>query len=216
MASLPDIVISTPTWLALLTTGVGALEGAIIARSSPARERIDIVGMAVFALFLGLGGGMVRDTMVGNLPFESIRTPSYVITVGFCILVVLFAGKWVKVNSLPFVILDALTLGLYAAIGTQTALDFQIPWGAAILVGLFASLSGGAIVSVLRGQRPNVLVPGSPYGLVALLGVLVYLPLTLVNGGLASLVTVGVVIVARLAVVRWHVETPAVKPLEVG
>lgn len=211
--SVPDIVINTPLWLALVTTGVGALEGAVIGRSSKVGARPDIVGLTVFALFLGLGGGMVRDTMLGNLPFESLRTPWYLVVVLASVAVVLMAGRFVPVNSTVFVILDAMTTGLYAAIGAQYALDFGLPWVGAIFVGMFAGLSGGVIVALLRRETPALLYPGSPYGLLALLGVLVYLPLSQVNGAVASFTAVGIVVVGRLVVRHWGVTTKEVKPI---
>lgn len=212
-SAIPDIVINTPLWLALVTTGVGALEGAIIGRSSKDGARPDVVGLTVFALFLGLGGGMVRDTMLGNLPFESLRTPWYLVVVVASVVVVLVAGRLVPVNSTIFIVLDAMTTGLYAAIGAQYALDFGLPWVGAIFVGMFAGLSGGVIVALLRRETPALLYPGSPYGLLALLGVLVYLPLSQVNGVVASFSAVGVVVVGRLAVRKWGISTRAVKPI---
>lgn len=212
MADLPDIAVSTPLWLALVTTGVGAVEGAIIARR-PGAASFDIVGIFVFAVFLGLGGGMARDTLLGNTPFVALRTPWYILTVAVSAVLVLLVGRYIKVTSKGFVLLDALTLGLYAEIGTQEALDFKLSIAGAIIVGMFASLTGGAVVSILRREVPAVIRPGSPYALLSLAGVLAFLALTPLNGPIAAIACVGVVIIGRLAVLRWDVETAPVKPL---
>lgn len=214
---LPDIVINTPEWLALITTGVGALQGAAIARESKTMQ-LDFVGAFVCALFLGLGGGLARDTLLGNDPVVAIRTPWYLLVVVFCTSIVLLAGRFVpKHDSHTMVLLDALTVGLYAGIGVQYALDFDVSIVGAILVGLFAGLTGGAIVSLLRQETPALLMPGFPYGLLALAGVLAYLALAPVSGGLASFGCLIVVIALRFATLKWDIRTRTVSPkLEPG
>jgi len=210
-AAIPDIAISTPLWLALITTGVGAVQGAIIGHSAARDERIDIVGMSVFALLLGLGGGMARDTMLGNTPFVALRTPWYVLTVGLAVLLVLVVRiRFLKfsLNATGFLLLDALTLGLYTAIGTQWAIDFKVSWVGAILVGTVSGVTGGIIVAVLRGQTPSILVSGPPYALLGVVGSSLYIALYQFGGGLASVVSIGAVMLLRMVTLRYGITTP--------
>ena len=144
MGALPNIAEQTPLWLLLVTTLVGAVEGAGIGRRSGAD--VDIVGMAVFALFLGLGGGLARDTLLG-LPAAAIQSFWYPTVIVVGIALVLLFGRWIPTRGTVSVGLDALTLGLYAAVGTQKALDYHFPAIGAVVVGLFASVAGGVIVS---------------------------------------------------------------------
>ncbi len=212
-ADLPDLALNPPMWLALVTTTVGAIEGGVLGRRA-GQLRLDLIGAAVFALFLGLGGGFARDTMLGNTPFVALRTPWYLVAVLVGLVLDLLFGRWIKTTGTAFVILDALTLGLYAIVGTQYALSFGVPWVGAIVVGLFASLTGGVIVALLRGVRPDVIVPGTPYAIVALIGVLVYLILVPVNGGLASVAAVLAVVGIRVLVTRRGWRTSAISPLD--
>ncbi len=214
--AVPNIVVNTPEWLALLTTGVGAVEGAVLSRGSKRNSAsMDIVGTFVLALFLGLGGGLARDTLLGNDPVVAIRSPWYLTVVIVAAVVVIAAGRFLPATeSRGFLFLDALTLGLYAAIGVQYALDFGVSIVGAVVVGLFASLSGGVIVSLLRQETPQILRPGFPYGLLALAGVLVYLALTPVSGGLASIACVAVVVGLRFITLHWNIQTPTVAPID--
>lgn len=204
VAALPNIAEQTPLWLLLLTTLVGAVEGAGIGRRPGAD--VDIVGMAVFALFLGLGGGLARDMLLG-LPAAAIGSFWYPTMVIAGVALVLAFGRWIPMQGKIFVGLDALTLGLYAAVGTQKALDYSTPAIGAVVVGLFAAVTGGVIVSVLRRQRPAIIIPGAPYALLALIGVLIYLALSGVNGALAALACVGFVVAARFLTLRWQITT---------
>ena len=64
---LPNLVFDTPLWLSLFTTGVAAIEGAVIGRQS-SKPRYDVVGIFVLAVVLGLAGGISRDLLIGNTP----------------------------------------------------------------------------------------------------------------------------------------------------
>lgn len=210
-AELPNIAVNTPMWLALLTTGVAAIEGAAVGRSRETAASLDIVGMAVFALLFGLGGGFARDTMLGITPFMSLRTPWYVITVLAAVVLVLVVGRWIPVHGRVFIMLDALTLGLYAAIGTQHAMDYGVPAVGAVLVGVVASTTGGILVAILQGQVPTLLVSGPPYALLGLTGSVIYLALDSVNSGLAALACVLTVVVLRAITLRFKISTPSVQ-----
>ncbi len=213
---VPNIAVSTPLWLALVTTAVAAVEGAILGRRGTDDGRMDIVGMSVFALLLGLGGGFARDAMLGNTPFVVLRTPWYLLTVLGAVILALLLGHHIPVGGKAFILLDALTLGLYAAIGTQYALDFRVDELGAVLVGCFAALAGGVIVSVLRGRTPPILMPGFPYALLALAGSVLYLALAPVSGAVAALACVGIVIALRFLTLGFGIRTRPVRPLPTG
>lgn len=210
---VPNIAQNSPMWLLILTTAVGAIEGAIIGRKD-ASLGIDIVGITVFALFLGLGGGFARDTMLGNTPFLALRTPWYIITVLCAVVLVLIIGRWIPVDSKVFILLDALTLGLYAVIGAQAAIDYGLPDIGAITVGLFASLTGGVVVSLLKRETPEILVRGKPYAILALIGVIIYVTFDQWSGGVAALLCVISVIVLRFAAMKWNIRTSPVRPID--
>lgn len=207
MGALPNIAEQTPLWLLLMTTLVGAVEGAGIGRRTGAN--VDIIGMSVFALFLGLGGGLARDTLLG-LPAAAIQSFWYPAMIIAGVALVLLFGRWIPLEGTVMVGLDALTLGLYAVVGTQKALDYNIPTIGAVMVGIFAAVTGGVVVSLLRREQPTLITPGAPYALLALIGVLIYLALAGVNGGLAAFACVGFVVTARFLTLRWRITTSSV------
>lgn len=209
---LPNIAANTPLWLALVTTFVAALSGAILGRQ-PSRVSYDFVGVVVFAFVLGLGGGITRDLLLGNLPPLALRTPWYVVTVLAAVVTVLIVGRWIQVGSWTFILLDALALGLYAVIAAQLAIEVGLPDVGAITVGFLASIAGGVIVALLRGETPELLRPGRPYALLALAGSTAYVLLDQWSGAAAALICVGLVIVGRVVTLNWDVRTRGVRPL---
>ena len=89
---LPDLATRTPLWLALTTVAVNAAVGSLRA-SMDDEHHWDIIGLTTFGILMGLGGGFIRDFLVGNLPVESLRTPWFLTTVLVSILVVLVLGQ---------------------------------------------------------------------------------------------------------------------------
>lgn len=211
----PNFAANTPLWLALLTTFIAAVSGAIIGRT-PGKVAYDIVGITVFAFFLGVGGGLTRDILLGNLPPLALRTPWYIVTVLGAVVLVLIVGRWIPVNGKIFVLLDAMTLGLYAVVGAQMAIEFGLPDVGAIVVGFLASIAGGVIVAVLRRETPSILIPSQPYAILALIGTVIYVLLDNYNGGLGALLCVGSVVILRFVTMNWNMRTRSIRPLDAG
>lgn len=168
MDFLPDLATSTPLWLALLTVGVNAAVGSLRALDDD-RHHWDIVGLATFGTLMGLGGGFIRDLLIGNLPVESLRTPWYLATVLGTILVVLVIGQWLARVHLLVTLLNALALGLFAIVGTAYALREGLPVVSALFIGTASAVGGGVLVSVMKDEVPGILVASAPNALVALL-----------------------------------------------
>ena len=100
-----------------------------------------------------------------------------------------------------------------AGLGLVLLVGRWIPLAGSVMVGLFAALTGGAVVSLLRQQRPAVITPGAPYAVLALIGVLLYLALIPVDGGLAAFACVGFVVIARFVTLHRGTTTGAVSSL---
>jgi len=121
MNFLPDLATSTPLWLAMTTVGVNAIVGALRASIDDERHW-DIVGLSTFGVLMGLGGGFIRDLLVGNLPVESLRTPWLLATVLGAIVIVLLLGQQLARINFLVRLLNALALGLFAISGVAYAL----------------------------------------------------------------------------------------------
>lgn len=198
-----------PLWLALITTGVAAIQGAVIGRQS--REpRYDVVGAFVLALVLGLSGGIIRDVLIGNLPVIATRTPWYIVTVVGVTLLVLVAGRFLpSLSGMWFTVLDALTMGLYTAIATSYALQAGVSVVGAVFVGVAAGITGGVIIAILRGHTPAVLVPGVPYAVTVLAGSVAFVAIDPASPTSAAIACVGTVVLLRFIVVRLNIGTHA-------
>lgn len=204
--ALPNLATNAPLWLALLTVGVNALVGALRGHSDDSRHW-DIVGVAVFALLMGLGGGFIRDMLLGNLPATSLRDPWSLATVLVAVGIVLVVGHHLAKAATVMSFLDGLALGLFAVTGTEYGLAFDLPYVSAILLGAISAVGGGMLVSVLQGQTPEILLAGAPTALLAVTGSLTYAVLSLWSPSVASVVGIAVVVAGQYASRRLGIRT---------
>lgn len=156
---------------------VFALSGGLVG----VRARLDMFGVAVLAWATGLGGGIIRDVLIGDVPPPGISNPWFIVTVLVAGLVTfLFHGLFVDLSrSRPRLrlarigqavkVLDAVGLATFAVSGSLKAVNLGAPPLACIFVGTITAVGGGMIRDVLVGQVPEVL-QREVYAVPALLG----------------------------------------------
>ncbi len=202
-----------PLWFDLAATGLFAITGAAVA----IQRGFDYVGIFALAFVTGIGGGILRDGVFLNLGMPAaLRDWHYTATVAIAsILAIAFARRIssLSLENAAFAFIDAVALGMYAAIGVQKSLDVHVGWLAAIIVGVLNAVGGGVIRDVLA-QRPAMLFqPSQLYGLAALAGCLTFVaiaqftPLAQSIAGACALV---VTVALRMLAVRFDWRTRAI------
>lgn len=153
----------------LAGTVVFAIEGA----SAAIRAGLDLLGVLVLSFIVALGGGVVRDLLIGATPPSAIRDWRYPV-LAFVTGSITFLIH-TQIETMPALLLttlDAAGLALFAVAGAEKALDFQINPFVAILMGAITGCGGGVIRDMLLARVPIVLV-ADIYASAALLGALV-------------------------------------------
>ena len=193
-----------PPLLDLLGIAVFALSGALLA----ARLRQTIVSMGFFALVTGVGGGSVRDLLIGA-PVFWVHDPWVAPVILLTALIAwLTPNRWWEGKMLDWA--DAVGLAVYSVIGTAKALAFGVEPVPAILMGVITGCVGGIIRDVLAGQpsilmRPELYVTAAALSAtLCALGTLAGLPLFAVWAA-AALAGFGL----RGAALIWRLELPA-------
>ncbi|MEO6816218.1 MAG: TRIC cation channel family protein [Edaphobacter sp.] len=138
----------------LLGTYVFAVEGAMTA----IRANLDLLGLLVLSFATALGGGIIRDMLIGAVPPNSIRDWRYGATALAGGGTVFFFYQFFQSVPQPLLItLDAAGLALFAVAGAEKALEFGINPLIAVLMGGLTGVGGGTIRDVLLAQVPAVL-----------------------------------------------------------
>jgi uncharacterized membrane protein YeiH len=135
-------------------TLVFAVEGAMAA----AKGHLDLLGAMVLAFATALGGGIIRDILIGASPPNSIRDWRYgAIAFAGAAVVFLFEGPVRQIPQMLLLTLDAAGLSLFCVAGAEKALEYGINPFIAILMGGITGVGGGTVRDVLLAQVPTVL-----------------------------------------------------------
>lgn len=184
-----------------------AVSGALMA----IRRDFDVVGIAVLAVVTALGGGLVRDVVLGDTPPPAFtQWPYLVVALAAAALTALTPRSFTRLAR-PLLVFDAAGLGLFTVAGTGKALDFGLAPVAAALLGVTTAVGGGVLRDVIAREVPALVRPDSElYAVPALAGALAVG--TASSAGLDGPVLAGGVAVAvftvRVLALRRHWRGP--------
>ena len=138
--------------LDLAGVGANALLGGVKARE----RRFDVVGFVALAIVCGLGGGIIRDTLLQHGPPLALIYPSYLLTAIGGALVAYFVNLkgWLWEHSYRLV--DAVALGCWAAAGAERTLEVGLGWLPAVLLGTVTAVAGGVMRDLLLREVPQI------------------------------------------------------------
>jgi uncharacterized membrane protein YeiH len=153
-----------PAAVDLAAIVIGALTGGLLA----AREGFAVSGVLLLAVSGGLGGGLIRDILLGDLPPVALTNKAYLPTVAITAGVTFYFSGWLSRLTGLLVVLDAVTLGFFTVIGAQKAQLVGLPSASVVFIGTLSAGGGAVIRDVLLAQRADIVQPG-PYNAVAAL-----------------------------------------------
>lgn len=195
----------------LLGVFVFALSGALLA----VRKRFDAFGVAVLALAAALGGGIIRDLLIGAVPPIALRDWRYGAAALLAAAVGFVAHHQLERIGAAVRVFDAVGLGFFAVAGTSKALAFGLLPFAAVAMGVLTAAGGGAIRDLLAGEVPLVL-RREIYAVAALAGAVVVAVAAALGryGAAAATVAVVVTVTLRLTAVwrRWDAPQAPLPP----
>lgn len=145
-----------------------ALSGLIEA----ARKRLDAVGVVVVAGLSAFGGGTLRDVLLDRRPFFWVQHANWLwALLALAVLALVFMrARHLEPTERAMQWPDAAGLGLFAASGTQVALDMQMPAIVAVLMGVVTAVFGGVLRDIVCNQIPSAFSDHRPYALCAFAG----------------------------------------------
>ena len=163
--SVPPILFTIPLWIDLTAVAIGAIQGAMFAGRFTDR-RFDLLGIAIIGVTVGLGGGLLRDILLGGVP-AALQSNWYLpIAGGSALLGMLLQSLFNRLG--PFIIaLDAVTIGLFAALGTSKALAQGLPEIPSLFVGVITAVGGSALRDMMLNVPIAVMHVGSFYAMAA-------------------------------------------------
>ncbi|GAA2028914.1 trimeric intracellular cation channel family protein [Pseudokineococcus marinus] len=188
---------------------VFALAGALAA----VRARFDVIGLVVVAMVSSIGGGLLRDVLLGTEPPLALRDWKYLAVPTAAAGLAWWLHPRLARLRRSVRVADAFGLGFFSVSGTATALAAGLAPPSACLLGVLTGVGGGVIRDVLLREVPLVLSDGQFYALAALAGALLVAVTwhLQVYGLVAAGAGVALVVALRLLTLRlrWQLPVPA-------
>ncbi|TSA14096.1 MAG: trimeric intracellular cation channel family protein [Betaproteobacteria bacterium] len=184
---------------------VSAITGVLEAGRKP----IDLFGVVLVALTSALGGGTMRDLLLGRQVFW-VADQTYLVAAIAAGVATFVLVRLARLPANLFMVPDALGLALFTIIGTQAGLTYGAPWIVASLLGVVTGVFGGVLRDILCNEVPLVFA-GELYATASWAGAVAFISLLHagVAGSIASLIAMAAIFSLRLAAIYWHLTLPS-------
>ena len=206
---MTEPLFTIPLWADLLGVGLGGIQGAMFASGFQGERRLDWLGVAIIGIMIGMGGGLIRDLLIGQPP-ATLQSNWYLITAaGAALFGMLLAGVFNLINTF-IVVLDAVVIGMFGAFGVSKAIAFGIPPVPAVFIGVCAAVGGGVLRDVLMGLPVAIMHVGSLYAVAAGVGCTTTVIMNLFDVDITAAAITGIVVTAviRVLAVIYDVSLP--------
>ena len=190
----------------ILGTFSFAVSGAFFAME----KKLDPFGVLILSFVTAIGGGTLRDIMIGNLPVGWLRNETATVVIFVGAIGSMFFGQWLKKLNITLFLFDALGLGLFTIIGIQKGMELNFSLGVCVALGTITASFGGVIRDVLLNNVPLVFRK-EIYALASIIGGLIYylLTKTALNDDAAKIICILLIFFIRLLAVKYKLSLPA-------
>ena len=170
-------------------------------------------GGYVCGIAVAIGGGTIRDVMLGTTPFW-MTSPFYMLCTALALVLVVTFAKWIEPLKNAWFVFDTLGLALFTIAGIQKSVMFGQPYWVAIIMGCITGAAGGVIRDVLLNNEP-VIFRKEIYAIASVLGGIAYWLVIRIDNSmeLATIISFAVTVTIRFLAVRYHLSLPKLKEL---
>ena len=190
---------------------LGTFAFAISGIRHAAEKTFDWFGGYVCGIAVAIGGGTIRDVMLGTTPFW-MTSPFYMLCTALALVVVVVFSRWIERLQNAWFVFDTLGLALFTIAGIQKSIAFGQPYWVAIIMGCITGAAGGVIRDIMLVREP-VIFHKEIYAMASVIGGLAYwLTIQLDNSvELSAIISFTVTCVIRFLAVRYHLSLPKLK-----
>jgi uncharacterized membrane protein YeiH len=191
----------------ILGTFAFAVSGAFAAIEA----KLDPFGVLIIAFVTAIGGGTLRDVLVGNLPVNWLTNDGTMLVIfSSAVAAMLFGSKLRRFNASLF-LFDALGLGLFTIVGLELGLKYGFSAGVSVALGTITACFGGVIRDVLLNKLP-LIFHKEIYALACIIGGISYyfLHRTLLNDDVAKIICILLIFVIRVIAVKYKLALPRI------
>ncbi len=189
----------------LVGTFVFAVSGALAARE----RNFDLFGIFIIAFVTAVGGGTLRDVIIGRTPVFWMKEPLYVLSIFLGALTAILFQKKAGYMHRALILFDTLGIAVFTIIGTEIALSYpyQFHYSIVVAIGMMTACFGGVIRDILCNEIP-VIFHKELYATPCLIGSVIFLGLRNFDffQGYISLIAMFVIVVVRLCAIKYSLQ----------
>ena len=191
--------------LDLLGTSAFAISGALLAIN----KKMDPVGVFVLAFATAVGGGTLRDVMIGRFPVAWMNELTYVYAICLSVFLAIIFRKKISFLSKSLFLFDTIGLGIFTIVGTEIGLENEFHLVMCILLGTISASFGGVIRDILANEIP-LIFHKEIYATACVIGSVTFLILnnTPLDQNVNYIITIFMVIAVRIVAVRFKLQLP--------
>jgi uncharacterized membrane protein YeiH len=189
---------------------LGTFSFAVSGASFAMEKKLDPFGVLILSFVTAIGGGTLRDMMIGNLPVGWLRNVTAINVIVIAAIGTMLFDKYLKKLTTTLFLFDALGLGLFTLVGIEKGIELHFGVGVCIALGTITASFGGVIRDVLLNNVPLVF-RREIYALASIIGGVVYFGLKHLdmNPDIATIICILLIFSIRIVAVRFKISLPA-------
>lgn len=192
--------------LDILGTIAFAVSGAFMA----IEKKLDPFGVLVLAFVTAIGGGTLRDMLIGNLPVSWLRNETTTIVIFSSAIITMLFGRYLRHLVTTLFFFDAIGLGLFTVVGLKLGIQMDFGAGICITLGTITACFGGVVRDVLLNNIP-LLFRKEIYALACITGGIIYFMLRHfgLDADITTILCILIISTIRILAVKFKLSLPA-------
>src|SRR5690554_2430801 len=185
---------------------IGTLVFAISGSMAAANKKLDLFGAAFIASVTALGGGTIRDLLLGESPVGWMQNVDYLLVISLGVGITFLFQKQVRKLRKTLFLFDTIGIAVFTILGLKKALIFEVEPIIAIIMGMFSATMGGVIRDMLINEIP-LIFRKEIYALACIFGGIIFIWLQGLglNFELNAMITIFAIIIVRILAIRYKI-----------
>ncbi|MDQ1770299.1 trimeric intracellular cation channel family protein [Labilibaculum sp. A4] len=191
---------------------LGTLVFAISGTLSAANKKLDLFGAYFIGFITAIGGGTLRDVILGNFPVGWISDINYLIVISIGVALTFLFKEHIMTLKRTLFLFDTIGIGVFTIIGIEKSLNLGIHPFLSIIMGLFSAVMGGVIRDTLCNDIP-LIFRKEIYAVACLVGGILFIALNSLGiaSALNQFITIACIIIIRIICIRFKISLPVLK-----
>lgn len=194
---------------------LGTIAFAVSGVFAAMQKKLDVFGVLIIAFITSIGGGTIRDMMIGDLPVSWIRNINYSLIIGSTVIVVIIFKDTISKNfEKTLHVFDSIGLGFFTILGVQKGIAFNLEPAICVALGTVTGCFGGIIRDISLNNIP-LIFEKEVYATACIIGGSIYILLSHFNMKLEinEAISILTVFIIRILSVRYDWRLPSIYKL---